>query len=174
MRKRRWRVVKLRDVAREDDLAEPADGVTPHEREAARAELRDDADALLELPDYPRVAPNWRNVRRFLGITAFGVATNEAAAGEALIFPHHEKAYGHEELYLVVEGCARFLLDDEEVEVATGEIVYAGPEVGRGAIALETPTVLFMVGGIPGSYEPPIWASDWRPPDEWLASHRRG
>jgi hypothetical protein len=31
------------------------------------------------------------------------------------------------------------------------------------AVALETPTMLFIVGGRPGRpYSPPIWATDWR------------
>ena len=168
---RSWRLVRLADVPSEGELP-PDDGVSEDDRETARAELRDDAGAVLSLPGYPRLAPNWHAIRPFLGITAFGAAANEAAAGEALIVPHTEAKYGHEELYLVVEGRARFFLDGDEVEVRSRQLLFVPPEVGRGAVALETPTVLFMVGGVPGSYEPPVWARDWRPPDEWLARRR--
>ena len=84
--------------------------------------------------------------------------------GDALIWPHTEAHYGHEELYLVLEGRARFVFDDNsEVEVAKHDLLYVEPRVGRGAIALVTPTKLFIIGGKPGAYEPPAWASDWRP-----------
>ena len=58
---------------------------------------------------------------------------------------------------------ARSQADGGEVELAKHDLLYVEPTVGRGAIALETPTKLFIVGGKPGMYEPPAWASDWRP-----------
>jgi mannose-6-phosphate isomerase-like protein (cupin superfamily) len=167
-----WRVVRLDDVPSPDELPVD-DGVSEEEREAARAELRDDLNQPV-FPDYPEFgSARWRAIRPYCGVTAFGVAATEAAGGEALLYPHTEAQYGHEEIYLVLEGRARFLFDgDGEVEVGRHELLFVRPEVGRGAIALETPTVLFMVGGKPGAYEPPIWARDWRPPEEWLAARR--
>ena len=100
------------------------------------------------------------------------IPSDEAAAGAALIQPHTETAYGHEELYVVMEGRARFLCDGDEVELGRGRLLFVPPNAVRGAIALETPTVLLIVGGEPGSYEPPVWAPDWRPTDEWLAARR--
>jgi mannose-6-phosphate isomerase-like protein (cupin superfamily) len=172
---RGWRLVRLNEIPSPDELP-LHDGVTDEEREAARAELRDDVGKQPEFPGYPEFgSARWRAIRPFLGITAFGVATTEAAEGEALLYPHTEAQYGHEEIYLVLEGRARFLFDDdEEVEVGGHELLFVRPEVGRGAIALETPTVVFMVGGKPSAYEPPIWARDWRPPEEWLAARRGG
>jgi mannose-6-phosphate isomerase-like protein (cupin superfamily) len=172
---RGWRVVRLDDVPAPDELP-PDDEVTDEEREAARAELRDDVGKQPTFPGYPEFgSARWRAVRPYLGITAFGIATTEASAGEALLYPHTEAQYGHEEVYVVLEGRARFLFDGEdEVEVGRHELLFVRPEVGRGAVALETPTVLFMVGGKPGSYEPPIWARDWRPPEKWLESRRAG
>jgi hypothetical protein len=76
----------------------------------------------------------------------------------------HRAHYGHEELYLVLEGRARFLFDDDtEIEVEKHELLFVQPILGRGAIALETPTKLFIAGGKPGAYDPPAWANDWRP-----------
>lgn len=105
------------------------------------------------------------DVRGFLGVESFGVNAFEAHEGELLIVPHDELGEGEkqEELYLVVEGRARFVCDGEAVELEPGEVLYARPGVRREAVALETPTTLFIVGGRPGqAYSPPIWARDWR------------
>lgn len=104
------------------------------------------------------------DVRGHLGVEAFGVNAFEAHAGELLIVPHDELGEGEqqEELYLVVDGRAGFVCDGETVELGPGEVLFARPGVRREAVALETPTMLFIVGGRPGrSYAPPIWASDW-------------
>jgi hypothetical protein len=54
------------------------------------------------------------------------------------------------------------LTDGEAVELEPGELLFARPGVKREAVALESPAMLFIVGGRPGeSYSPPIWASDW-------------
>jgi len=108
------------------------------------------------------------DVRGFLGVDSFGANAFEAHEGELLIVPHDELGEGEkqEELYLVVEGRARFVCDGEPVELGAGELLYARPGVRREAVALETPTMLFIVGGRPGeAYSPPIWASDWSGPD---------
>ena len=53
----------------------------------------------------------------------------------------------------------------ETVELGPGEVLFARPGVKREATAVETPTLLFMVGGRPGEpYSPPIWAFDWSEP----------
>jgi mannose-6-phosphate isomerase-like protein (cupin superfamily) len=106
-------------------------------------------------------------VRGFFGVESFGVNAFEAHEGELLVVPHDELGEGEqqEELYLVVEGRARFVCDGEAAELGPGEVLYARPGVHREAVALETPTMIFMVGGRPGQpYSPPIWAYDWREP----------
>jgi hypothetical protein len=77
-------------------------------------------------------------------------------------------------VYVVLEGRVRFHCDGEEVEAGAGSVLHLAPEVVRGAVALETPTALLLLGGKRGAYEPPIWASDWRPPESWLADRRSG
>jgi hypothetical protein len=48
--------------------------------------------------------------------------------------------------------------DGEDVELGPGDLLYARPEVQRQAVALESPTLVFMVGGKPGvAYEVPDW-----------------
>jgi mannose-6-phosphate isomerase-like protein (cupin superfamily) len=157
---RSWRLIPLSEIASDEDLK-----LDDARIEAARREHERGGHPTF--PGYPRPHAKWHAIRNHFGITAFGVAATEAAQGEALIWPHTEKHYGHEELYLVLTGRARFLFEnDGEAEVGAHEVLYVRPEVGRGAIALETPTVVFMVGGKPGAYEIPVWANDWRPPNE--------
>ena len=106
-------------------------------------------------------------VRGFLGVESFGVNAFEAHEGELLVIPHDELGEGEqqEELYLVVEGRARFTCDGKSVELGPGELLHARVGVKREAVALETPTMLFIVGGRPGKpFSPAIWASDWREP----------
>jgi mannose-6-phosphate isomerase-like protein (cupin superfamily) len=99
-------------------------------------------------PDY---GSGWHSLRQHFGISAFGVNAYETAAGKELVVPHSELDYGrNEELYLVVRGRARFSCDGEQVELGEGDVLYVAPEVEREAVALETPTVIFMVGGTPG------------------------
>jgi mannose-6-phosphate isomerase-like protein (cupin superfamily) len=98
--------------------------------------------------DYGR---NWRQIRQHFGITGFGVNAYQASAGEELVVPHEEVSYGgQEELYFLARGRARFLCDGDEVEIEEGGLLYVPPQVMREARALATPTIVFMVGGIPG------------------------
>ena len=156
-----------------------ASDVTDAEREAARAELRRRPPEQAErnrqtLEEHPAFGKRWHEIRRFFGITAFGVSANEGDAGQPLVIPHDESEHGQEELYLVVRGSARFEVGDETFEGGVGAMLYAPPGVLRAIRALEDDTLLFMFGGAPGTYEPPIWTKDWRPPDWWLARHRSG
>ena len=99
----------------------------------------------------PDFGKGWRSLGSHFGISAFGINACEAAAGEELIAAHDEAAYsGQEELYFVSRGRARFVCDGEEVEIAEGALLYAPPQLVREARALETPTVVLMIGGIPG------------------------
>jgi hypothetical protein len=99
----------------------------------------------------PGYGAGWRSIREHLGIEGFGVNAYEAGADEELVVPHDERDYGNqEELYFVVRGRARFVCDGEEVEVGELELLYVPPEVQREARALESPTIVFMVGGTRG------------------------
>ena len=94
----------------------------------------------------------WRPVRGVLGVRAFGIASFvAAAAGDELIEPHTESedGRGHEELYFVVRGVARFVLDGEGVEAPAGTLVFVQPETHRHATALEAGTEVLALGGDP-------------------------
>jgi hypothetical protein len=95
---------------------------------------------------------HWRPVRGVLGVRAFGVASFHAAApGDELIEPHRETTdgLGHEELYFVVRGRARFELDGESFDAPAGTLVLVQPQVHRHGVALEADTEVLAFGDHP-------------------------
>jgi tetratricopeptide (TPR) repeat protein len=106
----------------------------------------------------------WHPLRHALGVTAFGVNAYTAPhAGDDVVEEHREgdESGGHEELYVVLSGRARFTIDGEEVDAAAGTCVFL-PEPGsrRYAVAVEDGTRVLAVGGEPGK---PFEVSAW----EW-------
>jgi quercetin dioxygenase-like cupin family protein len=102
----------------------------------------------------------WRPIRRRLGISAFGVnAYTAEKPGDCIVEEHTETSLGHEELYLVVRGRARFTLDGEEVDAPAGTLVFlADPKVKRFAVAEEEGTTVLAVGGKSGeAFKPSSW-----------------
>lgn len=167
MAEKGWHVARVEEIPSNWQISVEGGILTVKEQQAALGQR--DPKALERWQAFAARHPNADRtshaIRRHFGITSFGVNAYRASAGNPLIVPHDEKDYGQEELHLVVQGRARFICDGEAVELGPGELLYARPEVHREAIALETPTMLFIVGGRPGeAYTPPIWASDWREP----------
>jgi mannose-6-phosphate isomerase-like protein (cupin superfamily) len=164
----RWVVVDISEIAGAfvpDD--EP--GLSREQREQARRRLREqppEQKARLEQAshEFPDFGQRWHAIRQNLGITAFGMNANEGDAGELLFLPHDEVEHGHEEVYVVIRGRARFDLGSDTVEALPGYMLYARAGVLRSATALDDGTLVLAVGGLPGSYSPPIWSADWRPP----------
>jgi tetratricopeptide (TPR) repeat protein len=118
-----------------------------------------------ELEPAPRLAPGATDdgrqrfdVRRRLGITAFGVQAFGAPSGVDVIREHDETLLGEagqEELYLVVRGAATFEIDGEVFEAPTGALVQVQPAAKRKATATEDGTTILAIGGTPGkAYEP--------------------
>ena len=109
--------------------------------------------------------PMWP-VRHYLGITAFGVnGFTGREVGDRLINEHDESGENdrHEELYVVVEGHARFEIGDETVDAPQGTLVFVPPDVKRTAFAEEAGTSLLAVGAAAGqAYEPGGWEI-WAP-----------
>ena len=102
----------------------------------------------------------WKPVRAKLGIEAFGVnAFVGREVGARVIEDHTEEGSGHQELYVVLAGRARFELGDEKVETKTGSLVFvADPTVKRTAFALEPNTSVLAVGAPAGSvFTPSSW-----------------
>lgn len=109
--------------------------------------------------------PDWKPLRRALGITAFG--TNAYVAereGDLAIERHDELAEdddpgGSEEIYVVVRGAERFTLDGTTVDLPHGGVVAVrDPALVREAVALEPGTLVLVVGGRPGvAFTPSMW-----------------
>ncbi len=105
----------------------------------------------------------WRPVRHQLGITAFGVnAWTAVNAGDRIVNEHDEEDED-EELYVVLEGHARFEIDGETVDAPAGSLVFVPPGVKRTAFAEEAQTTILAIGATPGkAYEPSGWEL-WMP-----------
>ena len=123
----------------------------------------------------------WRPIRRRFGIRAFGVnAYTAEKPGDWVVEEHTEKQFGHEELYFVVRGHARFTLDGEEVDAPAGTLVFLpDPEVKRVAIAEEEGTTVLAVGGKPGeAFTPSGWewtfVASTQQPDDAVATMQAG
>ena len=102
----------------------------------------------------------WHPIRRRFGVGAFGInAYTAEEVGGHVVERHTEQQLGHEEVYIVVSGRARFVLDGDEIEARAGTMVFIrDPSVQREAIAEEPGTLVLAVGGKPGSaYQPSAW-----------------
>ncbi|HEY7019118.1 MAG TPA: hypothetical protein VH297_11670, partial [Gaiellaceae bacterium] len=117
----------------------------------------DDLDAI------PVAGVIWRPLRRRLGIRAFGTNVYTSQGVGKLIVEEHDElgsgAGGHEEMYVVLRGRARFTIDGEELDAPAGTIVFIrDPAVKRVAVEEEAGSVVLAVGGEPGrAYEPSPW-----------------
>ena len=101
----------------------------------------------------------WRPVRRRLGVRSFGVNAYTSEKIGDWVVEEHKEGSGHEELYIVLRGRARFTLDGEELDAPAGTIVFLPhSDVLRVAIAAEERTAVLAVGGWPGrAFEPSGW-----------------
>jgi tetratricopeptide (TPR) repeat protein len=100
----------------------------------------------------------WRPVRRTLGLTAFGMNAYSGDTGDCVVEPHTEEMLGHEEVYVVLTGLARFKLAEDDVVAGAGTLVYLrDPSTHREAVALEDGTTVLAIGGRPGQHEPSAW-----------------
>src|SRR5262245_25218294 len=95
------------------------------------------------------------HLRRDLDVNSFGVnAFYQAQSGARVIGEHDELgpgASGHEELYVVVRGAARFVVDGEEVDAPSGTALFVrNTGAKRSARATEDDTTVLVIGGRPG------------------------
>jgi tetratricopeptide (TPR) repeat protein len=105
----------------------------------------------------------WRPIRHELGISSFGVnAWTGRSAGDRII-NEHDEAGEDEELYLVMQGRARFHLDGEHVDAPAGTFVFVRPGITRTAFAEEAGTTLLALGGRPGEVYEPTGFELWAP-----------
>jgi quercetin dioxygenase-like cupin family protein len=114
-----------------------------------------------ELPLVPTDDPDdfdWYPLQHHFGFAAFGVNGFGGAAGRTLVAEHDEAESGQEELYVVLAGAARFILDGETFQTRAFSVV-AIPDasVTRSAIAVEDGTLLLAVGAPSGSDFTSTW-----------------
>ena len=93
----------------------------------------------------------WKPIRHHLGIRAFGVNAGVAPhVGDWVVEEHTELqggAAGHEELYFVARGRARFSIDGEEIDAPAGTLVFVpDPATLRSAKAEEPGTAVLYIG----------------------------
>jgi hypothetical protein len=100
-----------------------------------------------------------RPLRERLGFRPFGVNVWSAdEAGDKLIPPHEEDS-GHEELYVVVRGIARFTVADETFDAPAGTLIHVKSGTFRVATAAEGRTSILVAGAkegeafVPGGWE---------------------
>jgi tetratricopeptide (TPR) repeat protein len=103
----------------------------------------------------------FRPVREHFGITTFGVnAWTGRAAGDRIINEHDESdEVDGDELYVVLQGQARFEIDGERVVADAGTLVSVLAGVNRTAFAEEADTTILAIGGGPQgqAYRPIGW-----------------
>jgi hypothetical protein len=99
-----------------------------------------------------------RPLRRHLGFQPFGVNVWSAEATGDKLIPPHEEDSGHEELYVVVRGTARFTLDEETFDAPAGTLVHALAGTFRTATAAAPRTMILVAGATAGkAYVPFNW-----------------
>jgi hypothetical protein len=126
-----------------------------------------DVDTLAQIaPGNPNINDgDFHLVRRHFDVQAFGVNAATGNAGDEMVEEHHEaddeknETNGHEELFAVMTGHARFTVDGEEIDAPAGTIVFVrDPTLLRAARATADNTTIFMVGGPSGR---PYTISRW-------------
>ena len=102
---------------------------------------------------------SWRPVRIALGLRAFGTNAYTAnAEGVDVVEPHTENAaLGHEELYFVHTGLARFTIDGDSFDAPAGTYVFVPDTAShRHAVAQVAGTTVLSFGG-PPVFRPSPW-----------------
>jgi len=109
--------------------------------------------------------PDWKPLRHHLGVGAFGVNAWVAARAGGLVIERHDEVpddpgtNGHEELYAVVRGAARFTVGSDDIDAPAGTLVFVSDTgLTRQAIATADDTVVLAIGAAPGVvFEPSTW-----------------
>jgi tetratricopeptide (TPR) repeat protein len=115
-------------------------------------------DELERFPIEGQEGLTWRPVRRHFDIQSFGVNAYTADEPGQRVVEEHREQDGHEELYVVVLGRARFMLDGEEHDAPAGTLVHCPPGALRGAVAEEPGTAVLGIGAKQGEvFQPSGW-----------------
>ena len=66
----------------------------------------------------------WSPIRHELDVRSFGINAWSGDEGTTLVGEHDEENSGQEELYIVLQGAARFTVDGEDLDAAPGTVVF--------------------------------------------------
>jgi hypothetical protein len=111
----------------------------------------------------------WLPVREHLGVKAFGINAYRPRDDGRIINDHDEKGSGQQELYVVLEGTATFVVDGQEVEAPAGTLVFVEPESQRTATGDAT---VLVVGAKPGeAFQSIDWGTAWPLHSESLTAY---
>jgi mannose-6-phosphate isomerase-like protein (cupin superfamily) len=107
----------------------------------------------------------WHPVRHALGVRGFGVNAYSGNTGDDVVEEHTESdddGRGHQEMYVVLSGEARFQVDGETIDAPAGTFVFLPePTSRRHAVAQADGTTVLALGGEPGvPYDVSAW--EWR------------
>lgn len=116
-------------------------------------------DLAMAFPPSPRL---WAPIRIHFDVNSFGVNAYSADGGVDVVPEHDEMGEGagkHEELYVVMSGHARFVVDGEEIDAPSGSFVFVrDPKSKRSAEATEDGTSVLALGGTAGeAFQPSPW-----------------
>jgi mannose-6-phosphate isomerase-like protein (cupin superfamily) len=107
-------------------------------------------------------------VREALGIHSFGI--NAIKQGEdGTLINEHDEAGGQEEVYVVLDGTAKFEIDGETLEAPAGTFVSVEPEARRKATG--DATVLALGGTVGEAYQGMDWGEAWPIQNESMAAY---
>ena len=96
----------------------------------------------------------FRPIRRALGVTAFGINQEDWPA-HADQYPDHDHAEdGQEEVFYVLEGSGRMVVDGEDVELKAGRYVLVSADAKRKVHPGDEGLKIIIVGSPPGAYVP--------------------
>jgi len=97
----------------------------------------------------------WQPLNERLGIRNFGVSAVLMDPDEGNDMEHDESGAQHQEVYVVVQGRARFSAGGQDFEAGPGDVVaLEDPDETRSYVALEPDTRIVCFGAGPGAEHP--------------------
>ena len=98
----------------------------------------------------PGSAERFVSLRRALGVTTFGINQMVLQPGQRMRIHRHQR---QEEVYLVLEGRLRILIEAEETELEQGELMRVGPDVRRQLVNRGPSRVVLIALGADGDHD---------------------
>ena len=109
---------------------------------------------MCDAADVEAVNGVFRPIRRALGLTAFGINQEEWPANADGHPEHDHSEDGQEEVFCVIEGSGKIVVDGDDVELQPGRFVWVDAASKRKIYAGEDGLKLIAIGSPPGAYKP--------------------